>query len=177
MSRRLSAPLVVLLLAALPAAGQDKQDVEALRTRVEKLEKEVATLRQQLDALTKGPAAKEVKPAPDEETVKKVGKDFVDDLARDSLASAYRSTSAAFQKRTERKAFEEMIEKTPQVKTMSTAGLNQPERVKKSAGDKGYEYYYTAFDLGMGKYINISLILLKEGDDWKVDDMEVRVGK
>jgi hypothetical protein len=175
--RRAFSVAVLMLLPALLACAQEKEDVQALRASVEKLEKQLAALQQQVDALAKGPAASESKPTPDEERVKKVGGEFVGDLSRDSLASAYRSTTAAFQKRTERKAFDEMIEKTPQVKTMGTGGIKEPQRVKKSAGDKGYEYYYTAIDCGTSKYVNISLTLLKEGDDWKVDDVEIRVGK
>jgi hypothetical protein len=176
--------LVVALLFALPAVAQEKQDtLEALKARVEKLEaenaalkKDLAALKQQVETLTKGPA-KETKPAPDEEKVKQAGTSFVNDLAQDSLASAYRSTTAAFQKRTERKSFDEMIEKTPQVKFMSTNGIAQPVRVKKITGDKGYEYYYTAYETGAFKPVNISLILVKDGDEWKVDDVEIRLGK
>ena len=181
---RFPCALVLPFLFALPAVAQDKQDtLETLKARVEKLEaenaalkKDLAALKQQVETLAKGPA-KETKPTPEEEKVKQVGKSFVDDLAHDSLASAYRSTTAAFQKRTERKAFDEMIEKTPQVKSMYTTGVTQPERVKKSSGDKGYEYYYTAYETGSFKLVNISLILVKDGDEWKVDDVEIRVGK
>jgi hypothetical protein len=183
--------LVLTLLLALPAAAQDKQDSpDSLKARVEKLEaenaamkKELAALKQQLEALAKGPGAKEAKPAPEEEKVKQAGKGFVEDLEKDRLASAYRATTAAYQKRTERKAFDELVEKSPEVRSLSTFEQSRQEKVRRVAADKDYEYYFTGLHLGTGPHlgnnrlVNIALKLVEEGGEWKVDDVEIRVGK
>jgi cell division protein FtsB len=176
--------LVCTLLIALPAVAQQKPDsADNLKARIEKLEadnaalkKEVAALKEQLDALVKGPA-KEIKPTPEEEKVKQLGKEFVEDLEKDRVASAFRSTSAAFQKRTERKAFDEMVEKSAELKGLIQVEQFRQQKVKKLSGDKGYEYYFTGQTFQTSKLVNISLVLINDSGEWKVDDVEIRVAK
>jgi hypothetical protein len=175
---RFPCALVVILAFALPGLTQEKQDSpEALKARVEKLEKELAALKQQVDALTKGPA-KDVKPTPEEEKVKQVGKEFVEDLEKDRVASAYRSTSTPFQKRTERKAFDELVEKYPQVRELAQVEGWRQEKTKKLPNKKGYEYYFTTYMVSAPtKTFNVTLTIVDEGGEWKVDDLEIRVAK
>jgi hypothetical protein len=175
---RFPCALVGILAFALPGLAQEKQDSpEALKARVEKLEKELAALKQQMDALTKGPA-KDLKPTPEEEKVKQVGKEFVVDLEKDRVASAYRSTSTSFQKRTERKAFDELVEKYPQVRDLAQADSWRQEKIKKLSNKKGYEYYFTTYiSTSATKTFNLTLTMVDEGGEWKVDDLEIRVAK
>jgi hypothetical protein len=182
---RFPGALVLTLLIALPSLAQQKPDsADNLKARIEKLEadnaalrKELAALKDQLDALVKGAGTKEIKPTPEEEKIKQLGKEFVEDLEKDRVASAYRSTSAAFQKRTERKAFDEMVEKNPQLKGLIQLDVWRQQKVKKLSGDKGYEYYFTGTVLGTNMLVNISLVLIAEGSEWKVDDVEIRGAK
>jgi hypothetical protein len=179
--------LAVLLLFTLPSSGQEKQDSpEGLKARIEKLEaenaalkKDLAALKQQVDALVKGAGAerKENKPTEEAQAVKQVGKDFVVDLERDRLASAFGSTSAAFQKRTERKAFDDLVAQHAEVRTLIQVPEFREEKVKKLTADKGYDYYFTAPMFGSNKLVNVALRIVKEDNEWKVDDVEIRSDK
>jgi hypothetical protein len=135
-----------------------------------------------------GSSAPGSQPQVDSEEAKALefGKAFVADLENNRLASAYRSTSASFQKQTERKAFDEMIAKNPGIRNLASDPTTREHKVRKSSDGEGYEFYCTARDLGghsgqprvaigfgVGKLLNIALMLTQENGALKVAELEI----
>jgi cell division protein FtsB len=165
--------------------------VAALKARIDKLEaentaikKEIAELKKQLTALGGSPATGPRKPklTDEEEKVTLTANEFVADLEKGRLASAYLLTSGAYQKRTARKAFDELIEAQPILKKLAKTEHLREHKIKKLPKGKGYEYYLTSAELGNGSplgpnVLNLTLRLIDEEGEWKVDEIEIRVTK
>ncbi len=116
----------------------------------------------------------------EEAKIEELGKDFVADLERNRLASAYRVTSAAFQKRTERKMFDELVGKHPELTDLTSDESDGEHKVRKLADGKGYDYFFTGKQAGAfsgGKLVNVALTFVREGSEWRVEQIEITVMK
>jgi cell division protein FtsB len=182
----------LLFVLAVPSSAQERQDdVAALKARVDKLEaentaikKEIAEVKKQLTALGGSPATGPRKPklTDEEEKVTLTANEFVADLEKGRLASAYLSTSDTYQKRTARKAFDELVEAQPILKKLAKTEHLREHKIKKLPKGKAYEYYLTSAELGNGdalgpNLLNMTLRLIDEEGEWKVDEIEIKVTK
>jgi hypothetical protein len=182
----------LLFVLAVPSSAKERQDdLAALKARIDKLEaeniaikKEIAELKKQLTALGGSPATGPRKPkfTDEEEKVTLTANQFVADLEKGRLASAYLSTSGAYQKRTARKAFDELMEAQPILKKLVTTEPWSEHKIKKLPKGKAYNYYLTSPELGSGgplgpNVLNMTLRLIDEEGEWKVDEIEIRVTK
>jgi hypothetical protein len=183
------------ILALCSCSHRDGDDVAKLKTELDAAKAEAAALRAELaqvKALLNAPHSKDdAKPDSEEAKVLAFGKAFVADIEENRLASAYRSTSAAYQKQVERKAFDEMIEKH------AVRKLEQPThhqtKVRKSPDGKEYEFYCTAHELnsrdplgpvafgpgsaGVGPRVNFALTVSSENGAWKANSVEIKLEK
>lgn len=173
---------LLLAVSALRASAQEPQDeVAKLKTRIDKLEaenaaikKEFAELKAQLTALRKDSSQKPPAPNTEDDKVKKVVENFLEDLQKGRLTSAYRDTSAAFQKQTDRKAFDELIQKQHGI-------TNPPQseyKCRKLSKDGGFEVYVTSLVPFVVPY-NLTVRLIEEEGVWKVNEWEwkTKLGK
>lgn len=161
------------LAAIQTAAGKDA------RRAVAAVESELSKIRAGIEP---SPAPAVPQPASEEAEVLAFGKNFVEDLEQNRLTSAYRLTSPEFQKETERKAFNELVEKYPKLNQLENVSHRQ-EKVRKSADGKEWEYYCTAREFhesqiggaapGLGPRVNFSLTIAKDGTTWRVTSLEI----
>jgi hypothetical protein len=177
----------LLFVLAVPSSAQERQDdVAALKARIDKLEaentaikKEIAELKKQLAALGGSPTTGPGKPklTDEEAKVTLAANEFVADLEKGRLASAYLSTSGAYQKRTARKAFDELMEAQPILKKLVEIEPWREHKIKKLPKGKAYEYYLTCAELGGSNVLNMTLRLIDEEGEWKVDEIGIKVTK
>jgi hypothetical protein len=115
--------------------------------------------------------------APDEEAkILDLGKGFVADLENNRLASAYRTTSAAYQQKVERKMFDEEVNKFRELRNLVSISTYREQKARRSADAKFWEYYFTGQISGAvaGKnVVNIALTFAKDGAEWRVQDVEI----
>lgn len=127
-----------------------------------------------LDALRQAAPGGGKPAAPSEEAqAKKFGEGFVADLEANRLASAYRSMTSEYQKKTDRKTFDALIDGYPQVQKLWSS---RTEQVRKAAEGGGWEYYATCQEHGRAEphnKVNFALILVKERDAWRVAELEI----
>jgi hypothetical protein len=112
--------------------------------------------------------------------IENLGKAFVYDLEKNRLAAAYRSTSASYQKKTERKKFDEIIEAVPSIKGLSPIPSSRESKVRKMPGGKQYGYYFTGqFAMNLPFHlVNVALIYAKsEDNEWQIEELEISKDK
>lgn len=168
----------------------DSEQVAKLKTELEAARAEAAAAQAELAKL-KAAMNPPHKAQSEETEVLECGIGFVADVEQNRLASAYRSTSAAYQKQVERKVFDAMIEKHG-IKPLETITHRQ-HKVTKLPGGKGYEFYCTARELnarefggpralnlndpGVGPRVNFALTISSENGAWKISTLEITVEK
>lgn len=113
----------------------------------------------------------------EEVKVNEIGKGFVADLENNRVAAAYRSMSDGFQKKTERKDFDALVAKFPGLRRLSAFSREQKTRKN---NDKSWEFYFTSQDTQgfVGKnLVNLALTIAKDGDEWRIDELEITAEK
>jgi hypothetical protein len=115
--------------------------------------------------------------ASDEEAkILELGKEFISDLETNRLASAYRTMTGIYQHNVDRAAFDANILKVPGLRRLNAVNGARDQKVRKNAEEKSYRYYFTGRDMiaPAGKeMVNVSLTWVKDGNDWRVTDMEI----
>ena len=183
------------LMGIVACSRTDSEELAKLRADLDAAKAEAAAIKTELAQLRVflgGPTPKvDAKLEGEEAQVLAFGKAFVSDIEENRLASAYRATSAAYQKQVERKAFDEMIEKQP-IRKLELPNHHQT-KVRKSADGKEYEFYCTARELnsrdpigprsfgtdsaGVGLRVNFALTIGMENGAWKVNSVEIKLEK
>jgi cell division protein FtsB len=176
MNRYFGALISLLFLSGFPAWAEPAQnEVAKLKARVEKLEaenaaikKELADLKAQVTTLRKSPSkspnlteAKQLEQAIEA---------FRGDLIKDRLTSAYNFLSARRQKRMDRKAFNAFIKKHPLLKARLFLTEYKFRKLPKEVAANGYECYVLCSGGTADPVLNMTLRLVQEGGDWKLDE-------
>jgi len=108
------------------------------------------------------------------------GKAFVADLENDRLASAYRTTTATYQAKQQRKEFDEMVHKIVGVRRLIQQESDRESKVRKQADGTGHEFYFTGHDYqasGQNNRINLALVIVPEKDGFRVSELELTAEK
>ena len=101
---------------------------------------------------------------------KRAADGFLRDIRQGRLDSAYQSTSAAYQKRVSRKDFDAYVAAHAVLKTQPQGGL-MPHNFNPFANAASrYEFEYTTAE--PGKLVTVIVGVVKEGDQWKLDELE-----
>jgi hypothetical protein len=110
----------------------------------------------------------------DEQRVRKIGNEFVEDLENNRLTSAYRLMAPDFQAKTDRKAFEAMIAQYPSVRTIIYGSSTM--KVRKGVDPQTYEYYLTATDRNATtnqNKVNFAITFVRVNDEWRISEFEI----
>jgi hypothetical protein len=166
--------LLVLLLGVPQVRAQDSDEVAKLKARIDKLEAENAAIKKELAELKKTLAS--LQGSPDklpqaaEAKLKKALDDFFEDFRKGRLRSAYGSMSQAYQKRTERGAFDAFLEMHKSLmQKAGRPGSDAPSyKFRKLAKDNAYECDIVMPDVGGPS--NMTARLIEEDGAWKIDD-------
>ena len=116
----------------------------------------------------------------EEEAVLEAGKSLVADLESNRLSAAYKSTTADYQKQTDRKTFDEMIRTVPGVRHLSTVSSFREQKARKAPDGKSWEFYFTGQDMNQsaGKNtVNVAATFVQEADAWRVQELEITADK
>jgi hypothetical protein len=111
---------------------------------------------------------------PFEDRIKKIGDALVDDLRADRLLSVYRFTTVAYQKKTPREQFDELVHKVGKLRSMEIVPSQRDSKVRKTEGGRKFEYYCTSKLTNQDGVVNVSFVFVESNDDWRIDEIELR---
>ena len=70
--------------------------------------------------------------------------------------------------------FDMMVGRFPSLTRLVQFDMNREYKIKKMTGNKGYEFYFTGTDSGVGQQlVNFMFLFSQVGNDWLVDDLEI----
>ena len=117
--------------------------------------------------------------SPEEQKVVDLCLEMIKDLEKNRLSSVYRLTSDPYQKKNERKMFDQkLMPYRFHLQNLEQDESKREYKIAKLIGDKGFDFYFTgqekrgAFGEG-GRVINITFTLVLEQADWRIDELEV----
>jgi hypothetical protein len=166
--------LLCSALAGLAAGGALASGVFLiLMNEQEKRHREELEVAFQVGVPTKNPkdepAGKPV--SPEEKQVLEIGKELVRDLEKSQYLRVYRSTTTAFQQKTGLQTF--LKSKVPTLKRLVQMEDCRECKLRSLKDKKGYEFYFTAEEIDAPKVVNIFFVLVSEGGEWRVSELEV----
>jgi hypothetical protein len=99
-----------------------------------------------------------------------VVEDFMGDVRNGQGAAAYANTSASFRKKQSQEQFQAFLDQHPELKNAMPNNA-QPLQPLSTQGTMKFR---STFVDGQGKFVTITLDLVKEGQQWKVDAFTVK---
>jgi hypothetical protein len=99
---------------------------------------------------------------------KKFADSFLQELKANRSDAAYQMTSAGYRQRVPQDQFAELLKQHS-----ATIGAAMPFRINPFDPDMGTTYRYTASSFAQGKRWEIAVTVVKEGQNWKVDQLSV----
>jgi hypothetical protein len=103
-----------------------------------------------------------------QEDSKRAAEAFLRDLRNNRLDSAYQSTSATYQKRLTRKDFDAFVTAHAALKTQPQVLM--PHGFNGFGNTTQFDFEYTTAQ--PGKLVTVIVSVVKEGDKWKIEDVE-----
>ncbi len=98
---------------------------------------------------------------------------FIEDAEAKRLLAAYRVTSKAYQTKTPRMMFDEMINKVRLLRAFQQITVARSFRIRPSPEGKGYDFGYTIDGGNLGAVSFVLLVSKGEGGEWRIDDVEI----
>lgn len=99
-----------------------------------------------------------------------VVEDFMGDVRSGQGAAAYASTSASFRKKQSQEEFQTFLEQHPELKNAAPGNVQPLQPI----GTQTTMKFRSTFLDGQGKFVTITIDLVKEGQQWKVDAFNVK---